>query len=252
MAYPGLTPLPPAITHSSTPLTHSEAYDFLSTFLTIADLDPSLRPDSVLTERGPTSSSSTANPNLTLTHLGRIKLGMEGKRSAGSGTDLDGFLRVGGKRKRADDRPKTANGAAEGKRKATHALQDVVVIQDGHDEGDLAITATEYEGGQDREDYDLAQQDEEVDVGNSRRNNNNNTLSNGGEVDVEETVGVEDGFVEITTVKVPEPKPTHQKKRKEDVHGLESGGPERHVDKDERKRLKRERARREKITARNE
>ncbi|EXJ96203.1 hypothetical protein A1O1_01329 [Capronia coronata CBS 617.96] len=79
----GLSPLPTHHLHSSTRLSHREAHTFLSTFLERADTDAAYRPDSTLTERGPQAVSTTASSNLTLHHLKRILLGMEGKRVGG-------------------------------------------------------------------------------------------------------------------------------------------------------------------------
>lgn len=85
----GLTPLPTHHLHSSTRLTHREAHTFLSSFLERADIDAAYRPDSTLTERGPQAVSTGSSPNLTLHHLKRILLGMEGKRVASAAVETE-------------------------------------------------------------------------------------------------------------------------------------------------------------------
>lgn len=86
----GLTPLPPTVTHSTTRLTHREAHSFLSSFLSRAEIDAAYRPDSTLAERGPQALSTGSSPNLTLHHLKRILLGMEGKRVGKQALEQDG------------------------------------------------------------------------------------------------------------------------------------------------------------------
>jgi len=86
----GLNPLPPSHVHSTSRLTHAQAHNFLSSFLTQTEIDASYRPDSTLTERGPQAVSTGSNPNLTLHHLKRILQGIEGKRIISNlNTDLD-------------------------------------------------------------------------------------------------------------------------------------------------------------------
>jgi hypothetical protein len=258
MAHPGLTPLPPTINHSSAPLTHLAAHTILSSFLSLAELDPSLRPDSVLSERGPSSTSSAANPNLALTHLERIKLGMEGKRVGGGGArDYDGaatpeFWGNEGPQ-RGLKRKRTVNDGAEtltkGKKARGASVQGVQIVADGLDAGDPVLvstgTAQDGDGWQDRENYELAQDDDEVDIGNPQLN--------AGAVldDVEETVGTASADGEIVAAKPTEVakgkgKPATNSDDEAIVH--KSGGGK--VDKAERKGLKRERWKKEKKTAR--
>ena len=85
----GLNPLPPSVVHSTSRLTHLQAHTLLSRFLETAENDAAYRPDSTLTERGPQALSSSSSPNLTLAHLKRILLGIEGKR-VGGGVKLAG------------------------------------------------------------------------------------------------------------------------------------------------------------------
>jgi|ERR1700722_2183224 hypothetical protein len=250
MAYSsGLTPIPPTIHHSSEPVTHSSAYAILSSFLSVAELDPSLRPDSVLSERGPTSSSSAANPNLTLAHLGRIAKGMRGERVGGGADDgdlndvgLEGNLWGARKRRRTEQQPETPR---EGKKGLEAATQNVEIVEDGPDAGEPALVSTslaqDEDGWQDRENYDLAQDDDEVDVGNAQRNP-------GVGIGVEEEVGTEEPEGEVVDARFAHPRTTG-KEREEEERGQKVVH-ENKVDKAERKRLKKERSKKEKKTAR--
>ena len=83
MSSAGFVPLPTSVQHSTTRLTHREAHTFLTTFLSRAENDAAYRPDSTLSERGPLALSSASTPNLTLAHLKRIVLGIEGRRVGG-------------------------------------------------------------------------------------------------------------------------------------------------------------------------
>jgi hypothetical protein len=244
----GVTPLPPTIHHSSEPLTHSSAYAILSSFLSIAELDPSLRPDSVLSERGPTSSSSAANPNLTLAHLGRIAKGMRGERvGGGAGDDLDVGLdsNLWGvrKRKRTDRQPETPR---KGKKDLEGATPDVKIVEDGPDAGEPALVSTSpvqnEDEWQDRENYDLAQDDDDgVDAGNAQRNPG---LGAG----TEDAIEVEERGDEVMDAMVANPR-TMGGRREEEERGQKAVR-ENKLDKAERKRLKKERSKKEKKTAR--
>ena len=244
----GLTPLPPTIHHSSEPVTHSSAYAILSSFLSVAELDPSLRPDSVLSERGPTSTSSPANPNLTLAHLGRIAKGMRGERVGGGADDdlndvgLGGNLWGARKRKRTEQPAETLR---EGKKGLEAATQDVEIVEDGLDAGEPVLVSTssaqDEDGWQDRENYDLAQDDDEVDVGNAQRNPGVGTGA-------EEAIGIEEPEGEDVDARVADPRTTGEE-REEEERGQKVVY-ENKVDKAERKRLKKERSKKEKKTAR--
>ena len=214
----------------------------------MAELDPSLRPDSVLSERGPTSSSSAANPNLTLAHLGRIAKGMRGERVGGGVDDdlndvgLGGNLWGARKRKRTMQQPETPR---EGKKGLEAATQDVEIVEDGPDAGEPALVSTssaqDEDGWQDRENYDLAQDDDEVDVGNAQRNPGVGT-------GVEEVIGTEEPEGEVVDARVADPR-TAGEEREEEERGQKVVH-ENKVDKAERKRLKKERSKKEKKTAR--
>lgn len=211
----------------------------------MAELDPSLRPDSVLSERGPTSSSSAANPNLTLAHLGRIAKGMRGERVGGGADDdlndvgLGGNLWGARKRKRTMQQPETPR---EGKKGLEAAAQDVEIVEDGLDAGEPALVSTssaqDEDGWQDRENYDLAQDDDELDVGNAQRNPGVGT-------GVEEVIGTEEPEGEVVDARVADPRTAGEEEERGQkvVH-------ENKVDKAERKRLKKERSKKEKKTAR--
>jgi hypothetical protein len=241
----GLTPLPPTIHHSSKPVTHSSAYAILSSFLSVAELDPSLRPDSVLSERGPTSSSSAANPNLTLAHLGRIAKGMRGERVGGGADDDFDDVGFGGnlwgarKRKRTEQQPETPR---KGKKGPVAAMQDVEIVEDGPDAGEFALVATSPAQGedewQDRENYDLAQDDDEVDVGNAQRNPSIGT-------GVEEATEMEELDEEAVDARVVDLRTTRGEAERDQKVAHENK-----LDKAERKRLKKERSKKEKKTAR--
>ena len=163
---------PPSVLHPSTskPLSISSAHTILTTFLHLADLDPAYRPDSTLSERGPESNSSTGNPNLTLHHLNRIKLGLEGTNL--SAKDLDAGL-VGGDRK-----PLGSQDRVEGRKRKWQDrdgldMQPVKagipnVVSTAEEDVDVVLAtqdtsvrpATDGEGWQDRTDFELAQDDE--------------------------------------------------------------------------------------------
>ena len=179
----------------------------------MAELDPSLRPDSVLSERGPTSSSSAANPNLTLAHLGRIAKGMRGERVGGGADDdlndvgLGGNLWGARKRKRTMQQPETPR---EGKKGLEAAAQDVEIVEDGLDAGEPALVSTssaqDEDGWQDRENYDLAQDDDELDVGNAQRNPGVGT-------GVEEVIGTEEPEGEVVDARVADPRTAGEERR---------------------------------------
>jgi len=113
----GLTPLPPAVTHHTTRLTHGEAHSFLSIFLSRAEIDAAYRPDSTLAEGGPQALSTGSSPNLTLHHLKRILLGMEGKRMGKPVFEQD------------------EEGAFDGERRSAKRARGYGADEDGHDGG---------------------------------------------------------------------------------------------------------------------
>ena len=270
MAHPGPTPLPPTIQHASTPLTHASAHAILSSFLALAELDASLRPDSVLSSHGPSSASTAAkHPNLTLAHLGRIARGMRGERVGGgvdydgNGNSWDGEKENGGvgrgKRKFANGEQLLPETPRKGKRARGEdgVRQDVETVEEGQDAGEPALVATSTgpaqreDEWQDRENYDLGQDDDEVDVGNAQR-----SAGVGGE-DEEETIGMEGPGGEVVDARAVAGAADGGKGSEEEQGRSEvvdpnvtqgSGGSK--LDKAERKRLKKEKSKREKKTAR--
>lgn len=173
---------PPFVHHpsSSKPLSTNSAHTILTTFLHLANLDPAYRPDSTLSERGPESNSSAGNPNLTLHHLNRIKLGLEGTNLGEEDLAADFF----GKAKKATDGKDSVGGK---KRKwqdrdtATTLVKTGIpeVISTADEDVDAILTvqhtinahgaAANGEGWQDREDFELAQDDEDVDMNSAQR-----------------------------------------------------------------------------------
>jgi hypothetical protein len=259
---------PPSVLHpsSSKPLDIPSAHAILSTFLRLANLDPAYRPDSTLTERGPESSSSSGNPNLTLHHLSRIKLGLEGTNLGAD--DLD--ARFFGKGSDA-----TENENYERKKRKWHDRDaDLVPIMTGiptvvstaEEDVDAVLTAQdtdtqealEGEGWQDRQDFELAQDDEDVDMNNAQRDptaadteemaENIMEGETGRMINTHEALAAEDSTAETTR----KAGLVHAQQEAEDMDALPLGT--KHAlsqrEKDERKKRKRMRSKEEKITAR--
>ena len=152
-----MNPLPPSKVHTRTRLTHAQAHDQLSRFLQRAEIDPAYRPDSILTDQGPVSGSAAGTPNLTLHHLQRILLGMEGK-VGGSEEFTGGETRGYSKRARlgesGEQRPGKRQRVREKAVEQVDGTGEVVVQTAGGDEGDW----------QDKEDFELEQGEDEVDA----------------------------------------------------------------------------------------
>ena len=129
--------------------------------------------------------------------------------------------------------------------------QGVEIVEEGQDAGEPARVAAAVgpaqgaDEWQDRENYDLGQDEDEVDVGNAQR-----SAGVGGE-DVEETVGMEgpDGqVVDARAVAGPGDEGEGRSAVVDPNVVQGSGGSK--MDKAERKRLKKEKSKREKKTAR--
>jgi len=180
----GYTPLPPTILHSTNPITHAEAHSLLSAFLERAYNDAAYRPDSTLTEHGPQSTSTATKSDLTLHHLNRIKLGLEGK--ALGVEDLEnGFLdSLGGTaRKRKRDVDADGSGTPLSGLPATPASnrqlkplskysREVFANADEKSISSGPGVAAQLSDNdwQDKEDYELAQgNEEEVDMHNAQQ-----------------------------------------------------------------------------------
>ena len=132
---------PPHRLHSSHPIPPSEALDLLSKYIESAATDPSLHPNALLTENGPTSQGTSAG--LVLHNLKRVEAGLRGEHL---GADLS-FAEFGGDGQ--TDLKAQFNGDTLGP-KASRATETLEV-----DGGDW----------QDKEDFDREQDIEEGDIG---------------------------------------------------------------------------------------
>ncbi|KAJ9190961.1 hypothetical protein DTO164E3_1454 [Paecilomyces variotii] len=79
MSTQGPSPLPPTTILSTKPISQSAAHDFLAAYLDRANTDPALQPNSVISERGPVSRTTSAAPNLILHNLKRVQAGLAGE-----------------------------------------------------------------------------------------------------------------------------------------------------------------------------
>lgn len=151
----GLVPLPQTVNHSSTRLTHLEAHNLLSSFLTEAETNPAYRPDATLTQSGPQALGVGAGSNLTLNHLNRILQGIAGKRIGG----VEFNYGQGPPKKRKVDDESSRSG-----RKGYAPGAEVIEMADGDEQGQAAILGRETGDWQDKEDYEHAQVDETADL----------------------------------------------------------------------------------------
>lgn len=153
----GLVPLPQTVQHSSTRLTHLEAHNLLSSFLTEAETNPAYRPDATLTQSGPQAMGVGVGSNLTLNHLNRILQGIAGKRIGG----VEFNYGQGPPRKKrkvdGDDEQRSQKDRVNGE-------EDVVEMADGDEGEQAAIVGHETGDWQDKEDYEHAQVDETADL----------------------------------------------------------------------------------------
>ena len=158
------TALPPSIQHTSHPISPATALTSLTAFLSTANDTAAYRPDSVLSPRGPISSSTQGTQNLVLHHLNRIKLGLEG-------------IRVGAAELAAEDA--AAQQEEEEERAAKRTKREPFVktprVLRGVDRIPVVTTEeptirTEEEGGEweDKDDYELAQDEENVEMNAQR------------------------------------------------------------------------------------
>ena len=233
----GYNPDPPTIIHSTTPINHFDAHSFLSSFLSQAALDASYRPDSILTERGP-QPASAAGQGLTILQLDRIRQGIEGKRLGGEDLDSRFFGRNRSRSRSQSRDPAQGNRSQGQKRKRDEpsgtAFGKRTTFDDvAETERQPFVTANKdvaQQDWQDKEDFELAQ-DDEVDVTNEDRNPN--APEHGS--DHEAAMDAESGSMTAMT----KPPKTRDSGKDED----------REIDKAERKRLKTARRRKEKKTA---
>ena len=86
------TAYPPAVHHSSTHISTSEALSLLSSYLEATTTDPSLHPSAHLTEQGPVAPTSGSNAGPVLHNLRRVEGGIRGENL---GEDLT-FRKYGG------------------------------------------------------------------------------------------------------------------------------------------------------------
>ena len=165
------TALPPFVQHSAPPISPRDALSAITTFLEAANNTAAYRPDSTLSERGPVSTSTSGTQNLVLHHLNRIKLGLEGVRvgaaelkaedaQADAQADEERALK---KRKREDFAPQ---------RTPKVVKRDIIpaISATGEDDAEPMVRTTEEQGGEweEKDNYELAQDDEEVDMNAQR------------------------------------------------------------------------------------
>lgn len=70
---------PPHRLHSSRPIAPSEALGLLSSYLELAESEPYLQPNALLTEGGPISATLGPNTGLILHNLKRVEAGLRGE-----------------------------------------------------------------------------------------------------------------------------------------------------------------------------
>ncbi|KAK5064428.1 hypothetical protein LTR84_000261 [Exophiala bonariae] len=247
----GLTPLPPSITHTTTRLTHLEAHTFLNTFLNRAEIDAAYRPDSTLAERGPQALSTGSSPNLTLHHLKRILLGMEGKRvgkqafeEEAEGQETGAFGEKATKRTRGDDeaqggrrsKPYTTVLDVEGDAEDSDGPALVVHPEDSSPptRGGINGTGDDGDDWQEKDTYDLAQSSAGLELTNEDRHPG---------ADLEQPV---DDAEEQDLVAVEDERTGERVDPREFGHRSSAGKGKSNVDKEERKRLKKLNAKLEK------
>ena len=143
------TAYPPAVHHSTIPISTSEALSLLSAYLEATSADPSLHPRAPLTEHGPVAPLSGSNTGLVLHNLRRVEAGLRGENL---GEDLT-FQKYGG-----DGLPELMpNGVAEGASK--HAHRDP-----SYDDKQEGVEAVESEW-QDKSEYERQQEVVQGDIG---------------------------------------------------------------------------------------
>ena len=163
------TPLPPHVIHTDTSISHAEAVTLLAAFLDRAQNEPAYRPDSHLTESGPVSSSTNTRSDLTLHHLNRIKLGIEGKRlgpdtlEGQTGSGLIEFANVE-KKKRKRDASGVLNSSSTLNLDASSPPQSPLKPR----KGALETGTSTPKDWQDKSAYEQAQTDSDVDVNNAQ------------------------------------------------------------------------------------
>lgn len=165
------TALSPSILHTLTPISPATALTNLSTFLTLANNTAAYRPDSTLSTQGPISSSSNGQANLTLHHLNRIKLGLEGHRIGAAEIEAEDkeaeAHREEERVERSLKRKREEGRRGEEEEREVRSQEVPVVVETQEEEGEPAVVE---DGGEweEKDDYELAQDDEEVDMNAER------------------------------------------------------------------------------------
>lgn len=138
----------------------------LSGFLERAANEPAYRPDSQLTERGPVSSSTNTQSDLTLHHLHRIQLGLQGRRlgpDPDAATGEEGIFAAKKKRKR-DLHPASSNsGPPDSSSAPTSSGPQTPPPRD------ISPGRRTPRDWQEKSVYEEAQDDSDVDVNNAQR-----------------------------------------------------------------------------------
>jgi hypothetical protein len=264
---------PPSVHHpsSSKPVSTHRAHTILTTFLHLANLDPAYRPDSTLSERGPESNSSAGNPNLTLHHLNRIKLGLGGTNLGADDLDAGFFGRekkptdnkdgAGGKKRKWSDRDVVTPFVKPGIPKVISTAEgdvDAIMTTQGDDGPAHAV---DREGWQDREDFEQAQDDGDVDVNNAQRDPAAVTTDKaetglaiiegktGRLISIHEDFEQEDMGLSMISAPDVVNAPPEDRAIEQDITAPEAQRPLTREEKEERKRLKKIRTAKDKVTA---
>lgn len=74
------THLPPHRLHASKPISPDNALSLLSAYIIAAESDPSLQPNAILTETGPSAAAHAAGSSLAIHNLKRVEAGLRGEQ----------------------------------------------------------------------------------------------------------------------------------------------------------------------------
>lgn len=207
----GMTALPQTVVHSSQRLSHRQAHDLLSSFLTEADTNPAYRPDATLTTHGITAAGVGSTSNLTLNHLHRILKGIAGER-VGS-VDFNYGTGPPKKRRKVDHgEPQSSPPEAQ----KEHVRNGVEVVgrenEDGEDQP--AIVGEETGDWQDKEDFEHAQVDETQDLAEQDMADAQGTIE--GSTIAADTGSVAGGLTEMEKLARKHAKQERRKQEKKD------------------------------------
>jgi hypothetical protein len=162
------TALPPSHLHSTIPISPAHALSNLTTFLTLAHNTAAYRPDSTLSTRGPVSSSDSGQANLTLHHLNRIKLGLEGHRIGAAeieAEDKDAEAHKEVERAERNLKRKREEGQGKAEQREVRSQEVPVVLATQEEEPMVGDDGGEWEA---KDDYELAQGEDSVDMNAQR------------------------------------------------------------------------------------